>query len=76
MPIYEYHCEDCGKDFEYLVIGKADPECEACNSRKVTRLMSACGHKSGGESGGSYAPSSGASSGCASCSGGDCSSCH
>ncbi len=51
MPIYEYHCEECGKDFEYLVLGKSDPECSACNRKKVNRLMSACGFISKGSGG-------------------------
>ena len=45
MPIYEYHCETCGRDFECLVFGKEEPEgCPSCNSKKVNKLMSACGY--------------------------------
>ena len=43
MPIYEYQCQDCGNCFEYLVIGKPDPECSDCHSKKVSRQMSTCG---------------------------------
>ncbi|MBT8357940.1 MAG: zinc ribbon domain-containing protein, partial [Deltaproteobacteria bacterium] len=27
MPIYEYHCENCSHDFEYLVFGSEKPGC-------------------------------------------------
>lgn len=42
MPLYEYHCEDCGADFEALVsFREADQvECELCHGRHVTRLNS------------------------------------
>jgi len=74
MPIYEYHCEKCGEDFEYLVIGKTDPECTSCSSRKITRLMSTCGFVSKGNSGETVS-SSASTSACSSCSSGSCSSC-
>ncbi len=77
MPIYEFKCLKCEEDFETLVFRSDDNvTCPHCDSNKLERLMSACGHKTGGGSGESYAPPSGASSGCASCGGGDCSSCH
>lgn len=72
MPIYEYRCLKCKKDFEYLVFGKdEDVTCPECNSKKVKRSMSACSFKSEGN----YSSSAG-SSGCSSCSGGTCSTCH
>ncbi|MBI5064237.1 MAG: zinc ribbon domain-containing protein, partial [Desulfatitalea sp.] len=43
MPIYEYQCKKCGKEFEQLVFGKETPNCPECNSAKVCRLMSCCG---------------------------------
>ena len=30
MPIYEYHCEKCDKNFECLIIGSDKPECTTC----------------------------------------------
>ncbi|VBB42797.1 FmdB family zinc ribbon protein [Desulfatiglans anilini] len=72
MPIYEYRCKACDREFEALVFsGDSQIACPHCKGTDVTRLMSACGFKS--DSG--FTPSSG-SSGCASCSGGSCSSCH
>ncbi len=71
MPIYEYRCEKCKKDFECLVFRQDEQvDCPHCNSKKVNRLMSGFAHKSAG---GKMVSSS---SGCASCSGGSCSSCH
>jgi len=75
MPIYEYHCNNCSKDFEYLVFGNDKPtNCPLCNSPKVNKLMSACGFFSKG-SGGETGRSSGSSSSCGSCASSSCSSC-
>ena len=76
MPIYEYKCNACGKDFETLVMGSSKPECPACDSRDLSRLMSACGFisKSSGPSGDTQVKSAG-SSGCGSCSSSSCASC-
>lgn len=46
MPAYEYHCEDCGKDFiVFLAIREfeANPKiaCEHCQSTRVTRKLTA-----------------------------------
>ena len=78
MPIYEFKCLKCNEDFETLVFRSNDKvTCPHCESEDLERLMSSCAHVSGGGgSGESYAPSTGTSSGCASCAGGDCSSCH
>lgn len=41
MPIYEYKCEECGKQFEELVFAGREPEkCPQCGSTKVQRQMS------------------------------------
>jgi len=76
MPIYEYKCNDCGENFETLVMGGADPECPSCDSRDLSRLMSACGFisKSSGPGSETQVKSS-ASSACGSCSSSNCSSC-
>jgi putative FmdB family regulatory protein len=40
MPLYGYHCTKCDKEFE-LLIGSSDvPECPACGSKKLDRLLS------------------------------------
>jgi len=43
MPIYEYHCCSCGKDFETFVWSSRDEEkvtCPACGKDDVKRLLS------------------------------------
>ncbi|MEJ2284755.1 MAG: zinc ribbon domain-containing protein [Desulfobacterales bacterium] len=74
MPIYEYHCEKCDKNFECLIIGSDEPECTTCSSKKVTKLMSACGFVSKG-AGGATVSSSSAGSSCNGCSAGSCAGC-
>jgi len=43
LPIYEYSCRVCGKQFQYLVLSKEDEEslrCPACESRDLKKLIS------------------------------------
>jgi len=47
MPIYEYRCESCAKEFETLVIRKSElVQCPACGGEKLSKLISvhAVGH--------------------------------
>ncbi len=48
MPIYEYHCPSCGKDFETLVRGDTMVSCPACESARVERRMSVTARPGGG----------------------------
>lgn len=43
MPIYEYQCSQCRKEFERLVFAGDDtkPVCPECHSRDVVKKMSA-----------------------------------
>lgn len=41
MPMYEYTCSRCRRDFEELVRDAAVPPCPHCGSKQVERLMSA-----------------------------------
>ena len=72
MPIYEFHCPDCDRDCELLVL-RNDEEvaCPHCQGHHLQRMMSGFAHKT---EGGRMVSSSGG--GCASCSGGSCASCH
>jgi len=72
MPIFEFRCQSCGREFEKLVFG-SDPEveCESCGSRAVEKLMSACAAKVGYK----FTAASSAKSSCTSCSATSCSSC-
>lgn len=76
MPIYEYHCEACNKDFEELVFGDAVPACPHCGATATHKLMSRCAFAAGGSDGEMSVPSSGSTGGgCAGCTGGNCATC-
>jgi len=75
MPIYEFHCQKCGRDFEELVRGQ-NPKvvCPHCGGRKCRKLMSASSFISKGGDG--LAVKSSAGNSCAGCAGGSaCSTC-
>ena len=40
MPIYEYTCKSCKRQFETLVRGGDTPVCAACGSADLERLLS------------------------------------
>ena len=44
MPIYEYHCQECGKDQSVLFLSQkaavAKPVCKYCGARRLKRLLS------------------------------------
>ena len=43
MPIYEYKCDKCKCEFEFLKLSSRDPDpkCPSCCSDKVQKLLSA-----------------------------------
>ncbi|MCA1932301.1 MAG: zinc ribbon domain-containing protein [Calditerrivibrio sp.] len=58
MPIYEFRCNDCGKQFSKLIIRKDDtPECPSCKSQNVEKLIS--GVATFGKSGSSFGSTGG-----------------
>ncbi|MBI4247218.1 MAG: zinc ribbon domain-containing protein [Candidatus Rokubacteria bacterium] len=70
MPVYEYRCGACGKEFErYMATSGAAVACPACASANVKRTLSVVSVKSGGGFAASSAPAGGG------CCGGGC-SCH
>jgi putative FmdB family regulatory protein len=72
MPMYEYHCAKCKKQFEELVMGsEKGVKCPKCGNKKVKKLMSAFAHKSGDK----FSSSKGGSGGCSGCHSHNCSSC-
>ena len=73
MPIFEYHCEKCGENFECLIFANDKPACSACHSKKVKKLMSACGFVSKGGAGETTSKSAGSS--CSGCAATSCSGC-
>lgn len=51
MPIYEYKCNDCDTVFELLTTSVDDNkevQCSKCNSKNVTKLISAGASLTGG----------------------------
>lgn len=40
MPIYEYRCDDCGRDFEALLRSTTVPACPDCGSAQLTKQLS------------------------------------
>jgi putative FmdB family regulatory protein len=40
MPIYEYECRRCGRQFELLVLKTTVAACPGCKSRKLEQLLS------------------------------------
>ena len=50
MPIYEFHCEKCGRDSEILVRSTdwKNSECPHCGSRKLSKKLSTFASASAG----------------------------
>lgn len=71
MPIYEYICMNCQKEFEKIVFGGAEEvECPECKGKEVKKLMSAAAFKCNGNF-----VSTASSSGCSGCTSHSCSTC-
>ncbi len=48
MPIYEFCCQECGFQFEKLILGAGDTIlCPVCQKNNVEKIMSACSMKAG-----------------------------
>ncbi|MCA1944044.1 MAG: zinc ribbon domain-containing protein [Desulfovibrio sp.] len=83
MPIFEYRCGQCGREFEELVF-KDDTAvpCPQCGGTQTEKLMSCCRFKTGprpfpykDQAIPAPAPGPSSRSACASCSGGSCATC-
>ena len=40
MPLYEYVCRKCSREFEELVMGDSQPTCPSCQSKDLERVLS------------------------------------
>jgi len=74
MPLFDFICRSCGREFEALVMGSSKPKCPECQSEDLQKQMSVFAHRSSGDS--SSSGGAGSGSGCSSCSSSSCSSCH
>lgn len=75
MPIYEYVCLDCKKEYEILrSFNESDQPfgCDKCGGENVKRKLSLAFAHSGGST---VAGMGGGGGGCSSCSSGNCGSC-
>jgi putative FmdB family regulatory protein len=71
MPLYEFRCERCNKDFEELVpSGTQVWPCPDCGGTEVYRIASVAAFSAGGKM-----TTTASSSSCGSCSSGSCGSC-
>ncbi len=43
MPIFEYKCSDCEREFEAFVTAARAPECPACQGSNLQKLLSSPG---------------------------------
>jgi putative FmdB family regulatory protein len=41
MPIYDYACKKCKRNFELLIMGTTVPVCPHCGATRLQALMSA-----------------------------------
>jgi putative FmdB family regulatory protein len=43
MPMFEYQCRDCDREFEAYVSAARAPECPGCRSANLTKRLSSPG---------------------------------
>ena len=58
MPIYEYECGDCTRQFELLVRGAEVPACPECASTSLEKLISGFAVGSDARAGATLGPES------------------
>ena len=74
MPIYEYHCSDCDKDFDVLLAhGEGATECRLCGGENLKRKFSCFSTRTDSYTASDVSAAS--SSGCAGCMASSCASC-
>jgi putative FmdB family regulatory protein len=51
MPIFEYRCTDCEREFEAFVTAERTAECPACQGANLVKLLSSPGMVRGTDGG-------------------------
>ncbi len=75
MPIYEFHCPQCGRDFEELVFNSREKvQCPGCGGQECEKLLSAVSFRSKNASGDTVSGSAGGG-GCSGCAATSCATC-
>lgn len=65
MPIFEYVCTACGKEFEVIVRDSTKPQCPQCRGTKLRQKLSVFAVAGSGKSSGAAAePAGGACGAC------------
>jgi putative FmdB family regulatory protein len=69
MPLFEYTCKDCDRQFEFLVRAQETPACPTCHGTELQRRMSTFAAHTAGSSAASGSSAAAMSSvgGCGSC---------
>ena len=62
MPIFEYRCNDCERDFETFVTPDRRAECPSCQGENLVKLLSSPGMV--GAASGTAKPAMSAGGGC------------
>jgi putative FmdB family regulatory protein len=55
MPIFEYRCSDCEREFEAFVTTERTAECPGCHGANLVKLLSSPGRVGGSDGGRSEA---------------------
>ena len=56
MPLYEYACKQCDRQFEALVRAGESPECPSCHGHELERRLSVFAAHTAGSAPKSFAP--------------------
>lgn len=76
MPIFEFYCQDCNKEFEELVFNDKNPVCPQCQSVETAKMISRpCRNRASSSTSSGASPSITSSSSCGGCSASSCSGC-
>jgi putative FmdB family regulatory protein len=65
MPLFEYACRSCGRQFEHLTRADHAPSCPTCSSTELEKQMSVFAVNTGG--GQSSSPAEAPAGGCGMC---------